>query len=439
MSFLDTVRSAIAIPRRIPTSSAAAMVTRDGGRVGKTDVRLFRHWSEHSEWVRAAIDIRKGQAAVAEWDIVASDPDQAVDKLLARDIRDRIEYANPKEDWVDFIQKVTEDVLVLDAGSIEIERNLGGQVEYLHAVDGGAIRVNALWDGDPDEPRYWWYPDGFPRGSWKDADFIYIMETPRTNSPVGLSKLETLKLSIDSELEGHAYNARQVRNAAPDGMLHLGKGARQEQIDAFKVFWAAEQGRGAMAITGGTENPAFVKFHDSNKDAQFLEWQVYLVRKITAVFQLSIQDLNITADTNRSTSETQDSQTEDRGVRPLLSLLGRKLTRGAVQDPQFGGPANNLKFKFTKLNLALSLKQAQYNKLALAGVPWKSVNMALKDAGEEPLGPEYDQLIAMTPQGALALTDLPTMREFMESKKPPPKPLAPGPVAKDDDLVIVDE
>ena len=396
-----------------------AVVSRDGGRVGKTDVRLFRHWSEHGEWVRMAIDIRKNQAALAEWDIVARDPDKDYDVGLKNEIVDRLQYANPKEDWETFIKKVAEDVLVLDAGSIEKERNLAQEPEFAHAVDGGTIRVNALWDGDPDESRYYWYPDNFERARWKDADFIYIMETPRANSPVGLSKLETLKLTIDSELEGHAFNARQVRNPAPDGLLHLGKGARQENIDNFRAFWAAETGRGAMAITGGTDLPGFIKFHDSNRDAQFLEWQIYLVRKISGVFQLSPQDLNITFDINRSTSETQDTQTEDRGVRPFLNLLARSLTRGWVQDEGFGGQANNLKFKFTKLNLKTSLAQAQINKLALANMPWETINSVLKDMGMEPLGPEYDELMAMTPQGAVRLTDLPSMREFMESKAKP--------------------
>ncbi len=433
MSFLSdavqTVRSGLASQRRIPTSSSAAMVTRDGGRVGKSDVRLFRHWSEHSEWVRTAIDIRKNQAALAEWDIVAVDSEAQYDVGLKNEILARLNFANPKDDWETFIKKVAEDVLVLDAGSIEKERNLGGEPEYARPVDGGAIRINALWEDPDDGARFWWYPDGFPRAKWEDRDFIYIMESPRSNSPIGLSKLETLKLSIDAELEGHAFNARQVRNAAPDGMLHLGKGARQEKVDEFKVFWQAEQGRGAMAITGGTDAPAFIKFHDSNKDAQFLEWQLYLVRKIAGVFQLSPQDLNLVNDVNRSTSETQDAQTEDRGVRPFLNLLARHLTRGWVQDDTWGGAANNLRFKFTKLNLAASLKQAQYNKLALAGIPWESVNSVLKAEGKEPLGPEYDELMAMTPQGAVRLTDLPSMREFMDSKKPdqigpggPPKP-----------------
>ena len=51
----------------------------------------------------------------------------------------------PFGEWVpfrSFIEPIIEDILVLDAGSIEKERTLGGSVAYLHAVDGAKIKVN---------------------------------------------------------------------------------------------------------------------------------------------------------------------------------------------------------------------------------------------------------------------------------------------------------
>jgi phage portal protein BeeE len=432
MALLERIQNALqSTPRNVPSLTAAAIAFKEMGRVGKSNVQLFRHWSEHSEWIRAAINIRKNQVGSAEWDIVQNDPDgKPADQGLARELRDRLDYANPKaENFQAFLEQLVEDILVLDAGSIEKVRSFNDEVVYLYNVDGGTVRVNALWDGeDEDEPRYFWYPDNFERARWKNRDFIYIVETPRANSAVGLSKLETLKLSIDAEIEGHAYNARQVRNPAPDGLLHLGKGARQEQVDSFKAFWQAEQGRGgAMAITGGTEAPNFIKFQDSNREAQFLEWQIYLVRKMAAVFQLSTQDMNLGYEINRSTAEVSDQQTEDRGIRPLMGLLRRNINQGYIWDESFGGRANNLAFKWTKLNLAESLKLAQYYKLALAGVPWTSINTALKEMGKEPLGPEFDKLIMSTPTGAVDVIDVPTGREFMDSKKPVAKPPKVGP------------
>lgn len=422
MGLFQNIQNALqSSPRRVPSNAAGAVMFSDRGRVGKTNAKLFRHWSEHSEWVRAAINIRKAQVSQSDWDLVAYDPDGPdPDRGLARDIRDRIAFANPRaESFRTFIEPIVEDILVLDAGSIEKEFTVGGEPLFLHGVDGATIRVNALWDGtDPDEPRYFWYPDNFERARYTNREFIYIMETPRTNSVVGLSKLETLKLSIDSELEGHSFNARQVRNAMPDGLLHLGEGARPEQVDQFKAFMQAEvYGRGAVAVTGGGKLPGFIRFHDTNRDAQFLEWQVYLVRKIAAVFGMHATDLGLSADVNRSTAEVQDQQTEDRGLRPLLGLIQDHLTREFVWDEGFGGQANNLAFRFTRLNLAESIKKAQYYKLALAGVPWESPNEARKAQGKEPWGPEFDEPMMVTPQGAIRLSDIPTGREFMESKE----------------------
>jgi hypothetical protein len=155
---------------------------------------------------------------------------------------------------------------------------------------------------------------------------------------------------------------------------------------------------------------------------QFLEWQIYLVRKIAAVFGLTPQDLGVTYDVNRSTSETQSEQTENRGVRPLMSLVQDYFTREIVQDPAFGGSENNLAFRFLTLNIKENTAKANINKLALASVPWKTVNEARIDDGREPLGPEYDQLMMVTPTGAVTLSDVPTAREWLTARtKPPPQ------------------
>ena len=428
MGLIDFLAKRRATPKRVPSAAATMLTTQ--GKVHKAHAALYRNWAEHSEWIRAAINIRRQQVSSAEWDIVAFDPDVNVDnRRLQKKIKRLFDRPNPAMDsFRSFIEPIVEDILVLDAGCIEEVRSLRGETVELWAVDGAQVRVSSTWDGDPDEYRYFWYPDGFERAKWLNSELVYIMENPRTYLPVGLSKLETLKLTIDAELSGHEYNRRQVAQAAPDGIFDLGEGIRPEQVEEFESYWHSEiAGRGATAFIGGSKGAKFIPFRASNRDMQFLEWQVFLVRKIAAVFGLSPQDLGLTMDVNRANAEQQAENTEDRGLRPLLALLQDYLTREIVWDEAFGGPDNNLAFRFTRLNLKESVNKAKINELALARVPWKTINEARKEDGREPIGPDGDVLMFNTSTGVVKLEDVPTAREVLEAKKPAPPPAgAPG-------------
>lgn len=415
-------------PDRVPVSSAT-VAFRDRGRVGKTNVAVYRNWSERSEWVRTAINLLKREVATAEWDIVAYDTDAPYDTMLARQVKALFDRPNSRNDsFRSLLEPVVEDVLVLDAGCIEEVRSLRGQTVELWPVNGGEIKIDALWDGsEPNAPRYYWYPDFQERARFRNDELLYMMANPATHRVVGLSPLEVLKMTIDAELSGSEYNRKQVISAAPDGILHLGEEARPEQVESFRSYWQAEiAGKGAIAITGGTKNPAFIPFRSSNREMQFLEWQIYLVRKIAAVFGLTPQDLGVTYDVNRSTSEVQQEQSENRGVRPLMALVQDYFTREIVQDPAFGGVRNNLAFRFLTLNIKENTAKANINKLALSNVPWKTVNEARIDDGREPLGPEYDELMMVTPTGAVKLSDVPTAREWLTARTKPTPQARPG-------------
>jgi phage portal protein BeeE len=414
-------------PQNLPTSSSAVAI-RERGRVGKVNANVYRNWAEHSEWIRAAINLRKTQVSAAEWGIAPFDPEKPVNETMQRTIQLLFDTPNARIDsFRGFIEPVVEDILVLDAGCIEKVRALNGETVELWGVNGSEIKVSTLWDGEPEESRYYWYPDYAERAKWVNRDFIYIMANPRTYSAVGLSPLETLKMTVDSELHSSEYNRRQVMEAAPEGLLNIGEGARPDDVERFKSYWAAEiAGKGAMGIIGGTKSPSFIPFRGTNRDMQFNEWQLYLVRKIAAVFGISPQDLGVTFDINRSTAEVQAQATEDRGLRPLMALIQDYLTREVVWDERFGGRDNNLAFRFVSLNLKENLQKARINEIAVAGVPYKSVNEARRDDGREPWGPEFDIPIMVTPTGAVRLDDVPSAREWMEQQSANKEPASSG-------------
>jgi phage portal protein BeeE len=416
-------------PRNEPPGSAAMLGYNTRGRVGKPQAALYRYWYEHSEWVNAAIEFITSQIGTAEYGIVAAEKDQKYDKGLQREVRGLFDTPNLSvESFRGLIEPVVRDLLILDAGACEKERTYGGKLAYLHASDGARVLVNAFWNEEPNVPRYWWQRTigGLSEADlvpFLNRDMVYMMSRKRTYSPVGLSLLETLKYTIDAELNASAYNTRQVQNAAPDGILDLGEGARPEQVEAFKSYWLAEvAGKGAMAFLGGTKGAKFVPFRQSNRDMQFLEWNIYLVRKVCAVFGLSPQDLGVTFDINRAQGQVEQDKTDSRGVRPIMSLIQSYLTREIVWDETFGGPANNLAFRFTRLNIRESKQQADINKIALAGMAWKAVNEARADEGRPPIGdPDdeanpYNKILANTSLGIVDTSKVKTAADVEASQ-----------------------
>jgi len=409
-----------ASPANLPQGGAIAAGFTWDGKVPVQNARVYRHWAKTSEWVRGAVQIRRTQVSSAEWDIVPFDQRRPYSKRQQDVIRKLFRQPNPANDsYRGFIEPVTDDLLILDAGCIEKVRDLSGNLRELWPTNAAQIKVNAMWDGNPNAARYFWYPDGInEKARWSNEDFIYMMMNPRTDSPVGLPALETLRASVEAELAASEYNRRQVENAAPDGIINLGEGFTEPQVEKFRDFFESEvAGRGPLGFIGGSKAPSFIKFRDSNRDQQFLEWQIYLVRKIAVVFGLTPQDLGVTFDVNRSTSEIQMQVSEDRGLRPLMSNIQEYLTEEVVWDKSFGGMANNLAFRFTALNLKESTAKAAIYEKALAGVPWRFINEARLDEGREPIPEMEGKLIMATPQGAVDISDVPTVREMLEMQQ----------------------
>lgn len=427
-AILDLIRAPRTTPKAVPQSTSVVAYTYDG-KVGKADARLYRHWAIHSEWIRGAINIRRSQVSSAEWDIVPFDKNRPVSTRLQKRLRSQFMRPNPANDsFRSFVEPIVEDIITLDAGVIEKVRTMTGDLVEMWPVDGATIKVNANWDGNPDEPRYYWYPDYKERASFLNSEMLYMMANPRTNSPVGLSGLETLKSVIEAELYGHRYNHRQVAGAAPDGVLDLGEGMTEPDVKKFRSYFESEvAGRGAVGFIGGSKGAKWIPFRATNRDMQFLEWQIYLVRKIAVVLGLTPQDLGVTFDINRSTSETQIQISEDRGLRPLMTLLQDYFTEEIVWDRAFGGPDNNLCFRFTALNLKESTAKAAINEKALSGVPWRYVNEARLDEGREPIAELEGKIIMATPIGAVDISDVPTVREIIEMQTAAKKPDAPPP------------
>lgn len=393
-----------ATPSLVPDAGPYARGAYGMNTVTKMSTEQLRRWSRNNPWIRAAVNLRRTQISRAKWDIVSTDAGDSADPRTVQKLRELFRRPNPKGDsWRSFIEPVIEDILVLDQGAIEVEKTAGSRlstvnpIAYLWNKDAARIAFDSSWDGrDETKPRYYEL-DGTGKQveSYRNDELIVIIANPVTYSPIGLSPLEVLAKTIAADLDAAAYNAKAVSQAAPPGVLHLGEGVRPDQVDSFKAYWEAEvAGKSQIAITGGGKGMQWLPLAASNRDMQFMEWQVYLARKICAVFAVQPQDIGISFDVNKSTSETGAAFTYDNGIVPLAELIAEYLTREIVARYD-----TDLRFVFTEIGRTAQQTIAEYNKMALGGLPWLRINDALRERGQDGIGEIGDQILFQTPKG----------------------------------------
>jgi HK97 family phage portal protein len=393
-----------ALPALMPDMAPYARGAYGVQSITKMSTEQLRRWSRNNPWIRAAINLRRTQVSRAKWDITSMDAGMVANPRVVERIKKLLRNPNPKgESWRSFIEPVVEDILVLDQGAIEVEKTASARVSsvnpiaYLWGKDAARIAFDTTWDGrDTEKPRYYELDGaGKQTAAYNTDELIVIISNPVTYSPIGLSPLEVLAETIEADLNAAAYNSKAVQQATPPGVLHLGEGVRPDQVDAFKAYWEAEvAGKSQMAITGGGKGMQWLPLASSNRDMQFMEWQVYLARKICAVFAVQPQDIGISFDVNKSTSETSAAFTYDNGIVPLCELLAEYITREIVARYD-----EDLRFVFTEVGRTNQQAVAEYNKMALGGLPWLRINDALRERGQEGIGELGDQIMFQTPKG----------------------------------------
>ncbi len=278
----------------------------------KMQAKVLRHWADISEWCRAAINHRRRQVSQSQWGIVPVDPKANFDPQLQAVIELLFLHPNTRQKtFRELIEPMVEDILVLDRGVCEKESNVRGLPIAIHLVDGGTIRTKPIWDGKPNTPRYEWWPNNVFVANLLDTQIVLMMENPSSHRVDGFSPMEALKATIDADLAARDFNTRMVAQTSPVGMLNLGENAGTNVVDAFRVYWDAEvAGNKQMAIVGGVKNPQFIGMGQTARDMQYMQWQVYLLRKIAAVFGIAPQDLGVTFDINRANAcYSEDTET----------------------------------------------------------------------------------------------------------------------------------
>lgn len=239
-----------------------------------------------------------------------------------------------EKSWRVLCESILEDIVVGGYGAVEVVQTKDHTRPWqFFGVDGHSIRINASWQGDPNEIRYTQSLAyvGLSVGTHeiaqlRDDELLYLRLNPRTSSPFGLGYLEVAFRMVNAWLGAVEYAERRASNATPNFGIFLGENIDMQTARRWQQYWRQEiEGNGQVPIIAGGRQPTAFKLTGTGQDQLYLRWQELLVRFIAMAFGVSPLKLGMERDVNRNTANTQMIMDWDT-IAPVANTVSDALT-----------------------------------------------------------------------------------------------------------------
>jgi hypothetical protein len=356
---------------------------------------ILRNYADNDEWLRAGINKRRDQVGRAEIAVIPRDPKRKFDKKIQYSLELILDQPNERrENWPEQASGVIEDLIVLGRGVWSKNMTVDRKPLAMYAEDAATIKIYPGWGGDPNQPRYLYEEPATSRKvPLRNDEIIMPFYSPATYR-YSLSIVQVLMDTIKADIEATRQALRTMQQKPPPHAIQI-PGASQSQLEAMRDAYDRNiAGIKEMFWFGGPTAATHFPLIFSAKDNQFLEYQLYLVRKICALLQMSPQSLGVTFDINKATGEVQQEIDETTGLIPLLLLLEDYLNREFVGDFAPVLPYGRYDLKSLNLCVVFPMISEQARQLhakeslsmasqGLAGLPAMTLNQVLEARGEQ--------------------------------------------------------
>lgn len=396
---------------------------------------------------RRCIEIRKNEVATLDWTITieqgAAEKTQAenpgmsraeIEAELGRRLGPEIarctrfwEEPNPREgeNFGEWISKLLEEHLVLDAIAIYPRLTFGGDLYALEITDGSTwkvLRDNTGGRPQPPQPAYQQILWGFPRGEFlADTDdqgailngyqsdkLIYKRRNVRTFTQYGYSAVEQALEDIDVWLRRRKW----IRDEYTEGTLPTGL-----LENSGATGWTAEQTleyERALndAMSGATAERHRLRIlppglkpwtNDDVAEKYKPEYDLYLIKQIAAHFDVTIAELGFTEAGGLGSTGWHEGQADvqhRKATLPTLRWLQQLLT--SISRKHLGMPPE-LEFRFLGLE---EEDEAAADQVAQQRLQWGRMTLNEdRDRLGQPRYPfaEADMPMVMTTRGIVFL------------------------------------
>ena len=320
----------------------------------------LRGLADGYDLLRTIIETRKDQVERMEWTIRPK-PVDGVNKPKQKNartdaVRDFFLKPDGLHTWAEWLRLVLEDLFVLDAPAIWIERTVGGKLLGLHPLDGATIkRVIDAWGRTPTAlipligpdgkavpgklvkpPAYQQVLKGFPAINYTADEMIYKPRNPRTNRAYGYSPVEQIIMTVNIALRKQVFTLNYYTEGnIPEALVGVPDTWTPNQIAEYQTYFdqlmtgdlaARRRLKFIPSGAGKTMTPTKEPLKDD-----FDEWLARI-----CCFAFSVSPTPFIKQMNRATAGTQKEQSDEEGLAPILQWI-KSLADGIIAT-ELGAP-----------------------------------------------------------------------------------------------------
>lgn len=286
----------------------------------------LRRASRSVHIVRICITVLKEKVSKTKWVVKPKDP--LADKDALKPQIDKISKLLKKpnrngDTWRSFIDKSLEDLYVCDAVTWEKVRYPTGELAELYQVDSTTIHpvFNEYGQQDVEIPlptvggeetlpvsylqvlnysQYGGPQSGDIIAAWPKRDMSYFHMHPQGSLEgfgFGLSPIEGVLSVVANLLNADNYNGTYFEEGAfPPVILQLIGQVNERDLEAYREYLMSElMGQfHRPAIMAGQHEAKVINLKDlTNNDMQFMQYQEFMSKLMTAAYGLTAQDINL--------------------------------------------------------------------------------------------------------------------------------------------------
>ena len=406
-----------------PTGVNRIWTPRSYEAFGFAELRAF----SNVELVRLAIETRKDQIGRLDFQVRTK-----IKKKPRSDSEERITKAEKllrKPDTVthfdDWTRLLIDDVLTIDAATVERQRNGRGDLVALEVVDGSTIKVLVDDRGRRprgDLPAFEQVIKGIVWNTLSSNDLIYAPRNLRPGHLYGFGPVEQVIVTINTLMRRQAQQLAWFSEGnVPAGLLSVPDGWTPDQIREWQD-WLDSRLQGNLAERSKMQSvPNGTKYQNLKEPPIKDEFDEWLARVICYAF--NIPPTPFIKSMNRGTAQEDQDRAMEEGLGPLLKW-SKRLFDGIIQD-DLGFP--DLEFCWLTARDSDPEKAARVHDIYLRNGTL-NINTVRDDLGKPSIGADGEKYYIYTGTGAMPLDRVEDQADasITAQKTPPGARATPG-------------